>query len=137
MIRQNPRRPTQPAGDNLAGRTRGFHFKIVTQPLSTHGATASTASPEPMALPSASSLGRSHHQDGATPSTAAGAQLQTASSTAAHDALLIGQGSVVPAASDLHAPGALPKTQIGIQDMHKHPGGGDQRSDQGGYSPAH
>ena len=114
MSRQNPRRPTQPAGDNPAGRTRGFHFKIVTQLLSTHGETASTASSEPMALPSASPLGRSHPQVGATPSMAAGMQIQTASSSAAYNALLIGQGSVVPAASDLYAPGALPRTPIGL-----------------------
>ena len=88
-----------------------------------------------MALPSAS-LGRSHPKVGATPSTAAGAELQTASSSAVYDALLIGQGSVVPAASNLHAPSALPKSPIGLRDMNKHPGGGYQRSDPVSYSPA-
>ena len=118
MSRQNIRRPTQPAGDNPAGHTRGFHLKIVSEPLSTRGATASTASSELTALPSASSLGRSHPQVDATPLSAAGAQLQTASSSAAYNAALIGQGSVVPAASDLHAPGALSRTPIGLRDKH-------------------
>ena len=136
MSRQNPRRPTQAAGDNPAGRTRGFNFKITSDLLSTRGTTTSTASSEPTALPSASSLGLSHPQGGATPLSAAGALLQTASSSAAYNALLIGQGSVVPAASDLHASGALPRTPIGLRDMHDFPGGGYQRSDLGSYFPA-
>ena len=137
MSRQNPRRPTQPAGDNPAGRTRGIKFKIISEPLSTRGTTTSIASSEPTALPSASSLGRSHPQVGATPLSAAGAKLQTASSSAAQDINLIGRGSVVPAASGHHVSGALPRTPIEPRDHHEFPGGGYQRSDPGGYSPAH
>ena len=136
MSRQNPRRPTQPAGDNSAGRPRSVNFKIVSDPLSTRGTTTSIASSEPTALPSAFSLGRSHPQVGAAPSSAAGAQRQTASSSAAYDAFPIGQGSVVPATSGLHLPGALPRTQIEFRDIQEFPGGNYQRSDPGDFSPA-
>ena len=136
MSRQNPRRPTQPPGDNPAGRTRGFNFKIVSDPLSTPGTTTSIASSVPTALPSATSLGHSHHQVGATPLSAAGAQLQTASSSAAQDFNLIGRGSVVPAESVYHVSGALPRTPIEPRDHHEFPGGGYQRSNPGGFSPA-
>ena len=64
------------------------------------------------------------------------AQLQTASSCAAHDVILIRQGSVVPAASDLYAPVALPRTPINLRHLHELPGGGYQRSDPGSYSLA-
>ena len=136
MSRQNPRRPTQPAGDNPAGRTRGFNFKIASDPFSTRSTTTSIVSSEPTAMPSASSLGRSHPQVGAVPSSSAGAQLQTASSSAADDAFPIGRGSVVPAASGQHVSGALPRTPVEPRDMHEFPGGGYQRSDPGSYSPA-
>ena len=135
MSRQNFRRSTQPAGDNPAGRTRGFNFKIVLDTLSTRGTTTFIASSEPTALASASSLGRSHPQVGAAPSSAAGAQLQTASSFSAHDAFPIGRGSVLPATSGRHHPSALLRTQIEFRDMHEFPGGGYQRSDPGGFSP--
>ena len=137
MSRQHPRRPTAPAGDNPAGRTRGFYFRTISYLSTTRGTTACTVLSEPMALPSATSLGRSHPQVGATPLSAAGAQLQTASNSAAQDFNLIGRSSVVPAASGHHVSGALPRTPIEPRDHHEFPGGGYQRSDPGDYSPAH
>ena len=136
LSRQNPRRPTQFAGDYPAGRTWGFNFKIASDPLSTRNTTSSIVSFEPTALPSASSLWRSNPQDGAVPSWAALTQLQTASSSAADDAFPIGRGSVVPAPSGHHGSGALPRTPIEPRDMHDFPGGGYQRSNPGGFSPA-
>ena len=89
-----------------------------------------------MAWPLASSLGRWHPQVGAAPPSATGAQLQTASSSAAYDAYLIGRGSDVPAVSDLHAFKALPRTSIEPRNHLEVPGGGYRHSDPGGYSPA-
>ena len=63
MSRQNPRRPTQPAGHNPTGRTRGFHFKILPQSSASRDTTFATYQSQPMASYTASMTGPSHPRE--------------------------------------------------------------------------
>ena len=136
MSRQNPRRPTVPAGDNPAKRTRGFNFKLTPQVSSSRVATSSTDPSEPMASLASSLAGSSHPQVGAEAPSAAAVKPQPAASSAYVDDRLVGRVSDAPVASGLHAFGALPRTPIELQASREVPGGGYKLSEPGGYSPA-
>ena len=135
MSRQNPRRPSLPAGDNPAGRTRGFNFKLTPQ-VTSRVAASSTDPSEQMASLSSSLAGPSHPQVGAGAPSAAAVQPLPAASSADLDDRLFGRVSDAPVSSGLHAFSALPQTPIKTRAPREAPGGGYQLSEPDGYSPA-
>ena len=135
MSRQNPRRPTVPAGDNPAGRTRGFNFKLTPQ-VTSRVSKSSFDPSKPMASLSSSLAGPSHPQVGAGAPSAAAVLPRPAARSADLNDRLFGRVSDAPAASKLHAFGALPRTPIETRAPREAPGGGYQLSEPGGYSPA-
>ena len=78
----------------------------------------------------------SHPQVGAGAPSAAAVQPLPATSSADLVDRLFGRVSDAPAASGLHAFGALPQTPIETRAPREAPGGGYQLSEPGGYSPA-
>ena len=136
MSRQNPRRPTVPAGDNPSKRTRGFNFKLTPQVSSSRVAASSLVPSEPMASFSSTPAGPSHPQVGAGSPSAVAVQPRPAANSADFDDRQLGLVSDAPAASGLHAFGALPRTPLETLASREAPGGGYQLSEPGGYSPA-
>ena len=137
MCRQNPRRPTQPAGDNPAGRTCGFDFKIISKSRAFRGTTSSIYKSQLMASFSASITGHSHHKRVAGTTSAAATNLQAVVSSAISDAGSQRLAANVPAASGHHAFGALFQTPVTLRKTREAPGDFDRHSDLGGSAPAH
>ena len=136
MSRQNPRRPTVPAGDNPAGRTQGFNFKLTPQVTFSRVAASSTDPSEQLASLSSSLAGPLHLQFGAGAFSAAVVQPLPATSSGDLDYRQFGRVSDATAAIGLHAIGALPRTPIELRASLESPGGGYQLIEPGGYSPA-
>ena len=136
MSRHNPRRPTVPAGDNPAKRTRGFNFKLTPQVTSSRVGASYFDPSEPMSSLSCSLAGPSHPQVGAGAPSAAAVLPRPGASSADVNDRLFGRVSEAPAASGLHAFGALPRTPIETRAPREALGGGYQLSEPGGYSPA-
>ena len=137
MRRQNPRRPTEPAGDNPEGRTRGFHFKIPSQSSASCGKTFSSYQSQPMAFYTATMTGPSHPQDGANTTSAAATYLQAVASSAISDAGTHRLATNVPAASGLNALGALFRTPVTQRETREAPKDFVRHSDPGGSATAH
>ena len=107
-----PSGQTKLAGDNPAGRTRGFHFKIIPQSSASRDTTFSTYQSQPMASFTASMTGPSHPQGVAGTTASAATYLQAVASSAISDAGTHRLGANVPAASGLHALGTLLRTPV-------------------------
>ena len=85
---------------------------------------------------SSSLAGPSHPQVGAGAPSAAALLPRPAASSADVDDCLSGRVSDAPAASGLHAFGALPQTPIETRKPREAHGSGYQLGEPGGYSPA-
>ena len=109
-------------------RTRGFNFKLTPQVSSSRIAASSTDPSEPMASLSSSLAGPLHPQVGAGATSATAVLPRPAASSADVDDHLFGRVSDAPAASGLHAVGALPQTPIELRASREATGGGYQLS---------
>ena len=136
MSRQNPGRPTEPAGDNSATRTLGFHFKIVPKSSAFRVAASSLVPFELMASLPSTLVGPSHTHVGAGVPSAVAIEPRPAASSANFNDRLLGRVSDASATSKLHAFGPLPRTPIEPRASREAPGGGFQLSKPNVYLPA-
>ena len=102
--------PSAPAGDNPAGRTRGFNLKIATQYPPAPGAPPSTDQSAAVAAPPALARGPSHQLSAGPLSTVATATQAVVSSADSSAGLQLVSGD--PAALGRRGLGALPRTPV-------------------------
>ena len=137
MSRQNPQCLTEPSIYNPAGRTRGFNFKITSQPKISCGTTSFSLQSKPMASFTASIIGPSHHQGFAGTTSATATYLRAVPSSAYSNAGTHGLAAKVSAASGLHALGTLLRTPVTQRETREAPGDFDSQCNPDSSAPAH